>query len=64
LRIFPQSAEELSLARGHEGTAIIGAGSARNVGVEIAEASVARVRYQALTVKKFKERWDRRGGRE
>ena len=44
---------ELSLARGHEGNAMIeaiAAGSARDVGVEIAEKSVMGVRYQDLTV--------------
>jgi V/A-type H+-transporting ATPase subunit D len=44
---------ELSLARGHEGDALIdaiAAGSARDVGVEIAEKSVMGVRYQDLTV--------------
>ena len=44
---------ELSLARGHEGDAtieVIAAGSARDVGVEIAEKSVMGVRYQDLTV--------------
>jgi V/A-type H+-transporting ATPase subunit D len=45
--------DELSLARGHEGDAMIeaiAAGSARDVGVEIAEKSVMGVRYQDLTV--------------
>jgi V/A-type H+-transporting ATPase subunit D len=44
---------ELSLARGHEGEAMIdaiAAGSARDVGVEIAEKSVMGVRYQDLTL--------------
>jgi V/A-type H+-transporting ATPase subunit D len=44
---------ELSLARGHEGDAMIdaiAAGSARDVGVEIAERSIMGVRYQDLTV--------------
>lgn len=44
---------ELSLARGHESDALIdaiAAGSARDVGVEIAEKSVMGVRYQDLTV--------------
>ena len=44
---------ELQLARGHEGDALIeaiAAGSARDVGVEVAEQSVMGVRYQDLTV--------------
>ena len=44
---------ELSLARGHEGDALIdliAAGSARDVGVEIAAKSVLGVHYQDLTV--------------
>jgi V/A-type H+-transporting ATPase subunit D len=43
---------ELNLARGHEGDALIdliAAGSARDVGVELAEASVMGVRYHDLT---------------
>ena len=43
---------EISLARGHEGDALvdaIAAGSARDIGVDIVEKSIMGVRYQDLT---------------